>query len=91
MQEQLLTEILSELRQINTHLALLPQLLARPFEVEIVNREAQREFEAYLDYFTKLGRLKRSLTQEPTTSIQPAEESAAPLAVETTPPSDGAE
>lgn len=91
MQEQLLAEILIELRQINAGLAALPHLLARPFEVEIVNRAAQREFEAYLDYFTQIGLRGRPRTPEETTSTQLAKESAAPLAVETTPPSYGAE
>lgn len=88
MQEQLLAEILSELRQINTHLASLPHLLAQPFQVEIVDRAMQRQIQEYVDYFKYLAGLR---TPKQTTSIQPATESAAPPAVETTPPSDEAE
>lgn len=94
MQEQLFTEILSELRQINTHLASLPHLLAQPFQVEIVDRARQRDFEKLKNAlaYTIAGRdLPPNDSPAPTTRKPPPMGPAAPLAVETLPLSTAGE
>lgn len=91
MQEQLLREILDELRQINTRLALLPQLLTRPFEVEIVDRARQRDQEELKKALARAiagHDLPPNDSPAPTTRKPPPMGPAAPLAVETLPRSD---